>query len=699
MDAFAAISHEDLLKLVASIAILLGSARLLAEMMNRIGQPAVLGEILAGVLLGPSALSAVFPALGRLVVPQTDLQSQLLDGIAFIGIMALMVVVGMETDLALIRRRARTATAVGIGGLILPFASGFLIAGAFPDDLIGDPGRRPVFALFLAVALALSAIPVLAKILADLGLLRGEFGQTALAAGMIDDVLGWSLLGLVTAFAATGEITLAAGAIALGSVLFFFVATVWIARPLARLSLRFVEGRFHLRDRLLTLIVVFAFGWGAVTHALHLEPILGAFAIGIIFGQMKRLPVESGQKLESITFGVFAPIFLATAGLRLRLDVLLEPDLLVLTLSLLAVAAAGKLIGAFVGARYVARTSVRQAAAFGIALNARGVLGVIVATFGLSMGIFGVEIYSMVVVTSLLTSVAAPIGLKWAVGGESTVDDPSKSMSNVRRVLVPIRLRPDHSESRRTLDVAVLGRMSSAPAVTLVTAVDNERKKAAQSFLASLAREMPTVAEIDRKVVVGEPLSVITEEASKGYDLVFLGAPEPGPGSDHLFAPMIDDIVRLSPCPSLIFTEKGGTWPPRRIMVPTGGAPAATRAAELAYLLGDGATRVLLFHAVDPTEPGPAPLERPNSTAVRLEIGQGIVSSLRQAGEERGIAVETEVVMGSDPITAILARAAHEVDLIIFGTNVRTGTSRLFLGPKIERLLEKTPCSTIIFNV
>lgn len=699
MDAFAAISHEDLLKLVASIALLLGSARLLAELMNRIGQPAVLGEILAGVILGPSVLSGAFPALGRLIVPQTDIQSQLLDGIAFIGIMTLMVVVGMETDLALIRRRARTATAVGIGGLVLPFASGLLIAGIFPDDLLGEPGRRAVFALFLAVALALSAIPVLAKILGDLGMLRSEFGQTALAAGMIDDVLGWSLLGLVTAFAATGEITLVAGAVALGSVLLFFVATIWIARPLARWSLRFVEGRFHLRDRLLTLIVVLAFGWGAVTHALHLEPILGAFAIGIIFGQMKRLPVESGQKLESITFGVFAPIFLATAGLRLRLDVLLEPDLLVLTLSLLGVAAAGKLIGAFVGARYIARTSVRQAVGFGVALNARGVLGVIVATFGLSMGIFGVEIYSMVVVTSLLTSVATPIGLKLALGRENPSHDPSKAMSQVRRVLVPVRLRPDTAETHRSLDVAVLGRMSTAPAVTLITAVAGEQRKAAQAFLGALAQDMPSVAEIDRRVVVGDPVTVITEEAAKGYDLIFLGAPEPGPGSDHLFAPMVDDIVRLSPCPSLIFTAKGSPWPPRRIMVPTGGAPAATRAAELAYLLGGDETRVLLFHVVDPTEPGPVSLERPDTTAVRLEIGQGIVSSLRQAGEDRGIAIETEVVMGTDPITAILSRAGHEVDLIVFGTNVRAGSSRLFLGPKIEKLLEKTPCSTIIFNV
>jgi Kef-type K+ transport system membrane component KefB len=697
VDAFAAISHGDLLKLVASIAILLGSARLLAELMNRIGQPAVLGEILAGVILGPSVLSGVFPALGRLIVPQTDLQSQLLDGVAFIGIMTLMVVVGMETDLALIRRRARTAVAVGIGGLVIPFLSGLAIAGIFPDSLLGD-GKRPVFALFLAVALALSAIPVLAKILADLGMLRSEFGQTALAAGMIDDVLGWSLLGLVTAFAATGEITLTAMGVALGSVLLFFVATVWVARPLARWSLGLVEARSHLRDRLLSLIVVFAFGWGAFTHALHLEPILGAFAIGIIFGQMKRLPVESGQKLESITFGVFAPIFLATAGLRLRLDVLLEPELLVLTLSLLAVAAAGKLVGAFVAARFVARTSVRHAIGLGVALNARGVLGVIVATFGLSMGIFGVEIYSMVVVTSLLTSMAAPVGLKKALGRElgETALGP---VSDVRRVLVPVRLRKDAGDTDRSLDAAVLGSMSSAPAVTLMTVVESGQRKEAQAFLAALARDMPASLEVDRRVVVGDPVSVITDEAAKGYDLIFLGGPSPDPASDHLFEPMIDDVVRLSPCPSLIFTARGSVWPPRRIMVPTGGAPAATRAAELAYLLGGEETHVLLFHAVDPSGAGPAAPERPDNTAVRLDIGHGIVTMLRQIGEERGVAVETEVVMGEDPISAILDRAARDVDLIVLGTNVRTGSPRLFLGPKIERLVENTPCSTIIYNV
>ena len=411
MEPFAGIAHEDLLKLTLLVAVLLGTARLFGEIMRRIGQPAVVGEIMAGVALGP-VLIGIAPTVGEWIVPQTPAQAQLLEVVSFFGVMALMIVIGVETDVTLIRSRIKTSAAVGLGGLIVPFFAGAGIALWFPSDLIGSGISRLTFTLFIAVALALSAIPVLAKVLADLDLLKGTFGQTALAAGIIDDLLGWTMLGLVTSLTARGSLSLGATATTVGAVALFFAASLWVAKPVVHWSIGYVESHSQLRDRALTLVIVLAFGWGAVSHTLRLEPILGAFVIGVIVGQSRRLPVEGGRTMESITYGFLAPIFLATAGLKLQFDVLTEPLLLALTVALILVAAAGKLVGCYVGARYIAATSRREALAYGVALNARGVLGIVVASIGMSIGIFGAEVYSMIVITSLVTSISAPIGLR-----------------------------------------------------------------------------------------------------------------------------------------------------------------------------------------------------------------------------------------------------------------------------------------------
>jgi nucleotide-binding universal stress UspA family protein len=197
----------------------------------------------------------------------------------------------------------------------------------------------------------------------------------------------------------------------------------------------------------------------------------------------------------------------------------------------------------------------------------------------------------------------------------------------------------------------------------------------------------------------GEPVESILDVVSRGYDLLALGASEPGPEGEFLFGPVLDDLVRLSPCPTLVFTARGGEWPPRTIMVPTGGTAAASRAAEIAFSIAAPDTTVLLFHVVDPESATETGVGRQSSAAVRMDIAHDIVNDLRRTGERAGVRVTSEVVMGGQMTTNIIERARRSVDLIVVGTSVRTGTQRLFLGPKVERLVREAPCSSLILNV
>jgi Kef-type K+ transport system membrane component KefB len=155
VEVCTAASHDEVLQLVVQIAVLLASARLLGELARRLGQPTVVGEILAGVILGPSLLSGLVPMIGDWIIPQTAVQGHLLEVVALIGVMFLLILTGLETDLDLIRRRARTALGVSAGGLTVTFASGLALGFAVPDSLLGDPTERTVFALFVATALAI----------------------------------------------------------------------------------------------------------------------------------------------------------------------------------------------------------------------------------------------------------------------------------------------------------------------------------------------------------------------------------------------------------------------------------------------------------------------------------------------------------------------------------------------------------------
>lgn len=702
MDTLGAASHDEVLQLVIQIAVLLFTARLLGALAQRINQPSVVGEILAGVVLGPSLLSGLVPAVRTWIIPQTAVQASLLEVVALIGVMFLLVVTGLETDLGLIRRKARTAVGVAVGGLVLPFATGLVLGYLIPTDLLADQSQRVVFALFVATALSISAIPVLAKVLIDLDLMRRNIGQTLLAAGMIDDITGWTLLGLVTALASASALTLGTVTQTLGAVVLFLAATATVGRWIVNNGLAFVQDRFRGHDRILTLVVVMAFSWGAFTQALRLEPVLGAFAIGILFGASPRVPADTIRKLEAIALALFAPVFFGVAGLKVDIGAILEPRLLLLTIVVIMIATFGKVVGAYAGARLLSSQGHWAALAYGSGLNARGALEIIIATIGLSLGILSQEIFSIIVVMAIATSVMAPIALRYTISRVEPDEEERRRLQmeaalkdsfvgGLRRVLIPVRAQATPFGFTREMQATIFNRLGALHDMTisLFAVTTSEERQAAARYLASL-EELFETPVTSRVVVSDDPVPAILREAEADYDLMVLGAPAARGATDELFGRSIDDLVKLSPCPTLIVRGVGETadWRPLKILVPTNGTRAARRAAELAFALAAEDAEVEGLHVVTTT-----------TVRTRDDFAVDVTAELEEMAGSLGQYSQTKIRHHETAERGILSYVAEtRPDLMVLGTGVRAGTARLHIGPRVEYLVRHAPCAVIVIN-
>lgn len=702
LETFNAASHDEVLQLVAQVATLLLAARLLGGLAQRLGQPTVVGEILAGVILGPSLLSELVPFIGEWILPRSEVQGYLLEVVALIGVMLLLIVTGLETDLGLIRRRIGVASGVALGGLVVPFASGLVLGLLLPDSLLVGPEDRTVFALFVATALSISAIPVLAKILMDLDLMRREFGQTVLAAGMIDDITGWTLLGLVTSLAGAEALTAGTVAQTAAMVVVFILVTAVVGRVMVERSLKLVEDHFRVPDAALTLVIVLAFAWGAFSQAMNLEPVIGAFAIGILFGRLPRLPADVPRKLESMTLAVFAPIFFAVAGLKVNVVGILQPDLLLITLLVIAVATFGKVVGAYAGARLLSKQDHWSALAYGSGLNARGAVEIIIATIGLSLGILSSEMFSMIVVMAVVTSLIAPFALRYCLARVAPGDEETKRLAKekvlkasftagVRRILVPVRPRPDITGTQ-IIQAALVSRLAAGKDVstTLLSVSPGNDRALALEYLSQLQGIFFTAGTTTRLVSGEEPVAEILSHAEAGYDLLVIGAPAVT-GSDHnLFGPVIDDLIRLSRCPTLVV--RGGVvdpdWAPTRILVPVSGSYNSRNAADLAFAIAGDAV-VTGVHVVVTTP----------MSAVRPAFAFDVTGELQEVATHLGQDLRTEVRQALDVESGVLnAIEDTHADLLVLGTSVRAGTTHLYLGPKVELLLREASCPVIVLN-
>ncbi|WP_235854435.1 cation:proton antiporter [Nonomuraea aridisoli] len=424
------IAADVLLVLLLQLGLLLLLALVLGRLATRFGMPALVGELGAGVLLGPSVLDHLAPGLAAWLLPKETAQFHLLDAVGQFAVLLMVGITGMSMDLSLVRRRVATAAKVSVAGLVVPLLLGVAAGLALPATLIGPGADRTVFALFLGAAMCVSAIPVIAKTLMDMNLLHREVGQLTLAAGMVDDVFGWLLLSVVSAMATTG---LRAGDVARSLLLLvvFLVLAAVVGRRVVAAVIR-VASRSPSQGTLVAAVVVLLLALAATTHAMGLEAVFGAFVCGILIGSTPSFDPARLAPVRTFVLAVLAPVFFATAGLRMDLTALRDPSVLLLAIGVLLIAILGKFAGAYIGA-LASRMSHWEALALGAGMNARGVIEVIVAMVGLRLGVLNTVTYTVIILVAIVTSLMAPPVLKLAM---ARVPERPGERARARRVAV-----------------------------------------------------------------------------------------------------------------------------------------------------------------------------------------------------------------------------------------------------------------------
>lgn len=391
--------HADIIVLLTAIGGILILARVFAELGKKIKMPVVMGEILLGILLGPTMCGSLFPEFSSWVFPATGAAKVAMDGITNLAVVMLLFVAGMEVQLQIMLKQGKTAIYTSFTSMIIPFIFGFSAVWLFPDFFNCTPDRELVYSLFFGIAMAVSALPVITRILMDLNLFKTKLGMIVIAAAIFDDLTGWILFSFVLSLMGQeGEISNIGFTI--GMIAAFGLFMLIIGRYIINKSLPWIQRKLSWPGGVLSISLGLCFLGAAFTEYIGLHAILGAFIVGIAFGDSVHLKEREREIIHQFVTNVFAPLFFVSIGFKVNFIQNFDLALVALVFFLAVVC---KVTGAALGG-YLGGLSRNESLAVGFGLNARGAMEIILGTLALNAGLIGAEMFVALVVMALITS-------------------------------------------------------------------------------------------------------------------------------------------------------------------------------------------------------------------------------------------------------------------------------------------------------
>jgi Kef-type K+ transport system membrane component KefB/nucleotide-binding universal stress UspA family protein len=469
---------------VVQLVVLMVVGRLLGEAMLRLKQPAVMGQLIAGLVLGPSLFGAIFPDLQHAIFPRTPEQKAMIDAVSQFGILLLLLLTGMETDLKLVRQTGRASIYASLMGIVVPFACGVALGEMLPDSMLPDPQQRLVTSLFLGTALSIASVKIVAMVVREMNFMRRTVGQVILASAIIDDSVGWIIVSIIFSIALHGSVDLPSLAWSVAGTFVFMVASFTIGRRAVFFAIRWANDNFVSEYAVITVILVIMGVMALITNLIGVHTVLGAFVAGILVGESPILTKHIDEQLRGIITAFFAPVFFGMAGLTADLTILGNADIALLTAGLIVIASIGKFGGAFIGAELGGLTR-REGFALACGMNARGSTEVIIATVGLSMGALNQNLFTMIVAMAVITTTAMPPTLRWALSRiplrkeekqrlEREAQEAKGFVSNLERLLLAV---DDSTNGKFAMRLSGMLAGTHGMPVTLLH-IDEDAKKA-----------------------------------------------------------------------------------------------------------------------------------------------------------------------------------------------------------------------------
>ena len=702
---------------VAQLALLMLVGRLLGEVMIRMKQPGVMGQLIAGLALGPSLLGALFPDLQHTIFPAAKEQKAMLDAISQFGVLTLLLLTGMETDLRLVRRTGGTSAIASLAGIIVPFALGVALGEALPDAMLPDPGKRLITSLFLGTALSIASVKIVATVIREMNFLRRTVGQVILASAIIDDTVGWMITAVIFSLALQGHVDMLSLAQSVLGTLAFMGLSLTIGRRIVFIIIRWVNDVFASDFAVITAILLIMCAMALITDLIGVHTVLGAFVAGILIGESPILTRHIDEQLRGLVMAFFMPVFFGTAGLSADLTILKDPSLLFLTLGLIAIASIGKFGGAFAGGK-LAGLTFRESLALGTGMNARGSTEVIVATIGLSMGALSQNLFTMIVTMAVVTTMVMPPTLRWALSRLPMRKDEKQRLereemeekgfvSKMERLLLAV----DESDNAK-LATRIVGLIAGSGAMpTTVMHIKNDKKtgkgaveaakqkaeeagKTVQAFAERVERtqkpeeKSDTTLDVTTIIETAAKSEAVAEEAEKGYSFMVIGLEKTVARRTEFH----EDVTKLAagfegPLAVVDGRDKLLEHPlgaKLNILVPVNGTENSRRAAEVAIAIARASHAPLTALYVAP---------RGRKRSRRYE--EAILKDISKLAETYDTDVTTAVRANLAAEDAILKEFSRKpYNLIVIGTGRRPG-EKLFFGDTAAALLEKSEGSLL----
>jgi Kef-type K+ transport system membrane component KefB/nucleotide-binding universal stress UspA family protein len=719
---------------IAELGVLLLVGRLMGEAAQRIGQPAVMGQLIGGLLLGPSVLGLIWPAAQHALFPSAAAQKSMIDAVSQLGILMLLLLTGMETDLQLVKRVGRAAVTVSAAGVALPFACGFALGEMLPDALLPKPDARLVTAIFLGTAMSISSVKIVAMVVREMNFMRRDLGQIIVASAILEDTIGWVIIAVAFGLASAGRFDVwTVGRAVVGTAVFMAVSLT-LGRRIVFSLIRWTNDYFESEFPVITTILLIMIVMALMTQLIGVNTVLGAFVAGILIGESPILTRHIDEQLRGLIVALFMPVFFSLAGLNADLTILKTPALAALAAGLIAIASVGKFLGAFIGGKIGGLTRA-EALALGCGMNARGSTEVIVATIGLSVGVLNQNLFTLIVTMAVVTTMAMPTMLRWALKRlplrkkerqrlEREELDAKGFVPNLERLL----LAADHSANGKFASqlAGIIAGSGGKPTTVVDMTIDNrgrkngkakadaepkeaENGKESKEQVKSAARgtttlethpdeEKPGDAHVIARQEEPRGADAIAGEARKGYDLLVVGIAKirnPKGG----FSKDISELTKGFEGPLAVID----THEPRRrhkapqhrkILIPVTGSEVSRRAAEVGMALARGSDAEVTALYVTRSNGSSGNGKSTTRKRALRRNEQAVLKDIGALGDRYEVNVRSTTRVNVAPDQAILKEAQRGYDLIVLGVSRRPGET-LFFGNTATSVLDRSATSNL----